>query len=371
MFNVCLKQYILASKLHLSILLDTLTKTVEPISIKMKFNNHIVHLALAVLIGFAVSTCSNTSMSNNSPNFEVTYSYSFPSDTLYQNTAQLRTVRVDNVSKWKVVYSQGARSVYLFDSIGEFQKVVGNNGMGPGEYLNILGLSFRDELIILNDQSSSKFIVYNYTGDFLFEHPYNSIGVNISFNNPELYLQNIVTSTGGTSRVPLVYAYDYRNGTLTKTFYASKSTGEQPNSINDRILIDSANESLFIVSQTSNYIDEFDRGGGTSVNRRSFSGLNFDEIKTELTVHYQVPTPNVFLDFRIYKDYLFLALNGPYRQILVFDDTLELAGTIDLNQVIQFEDAEYILSFDITNENIYVLTGMGPDKVHVLKHQIR
>lgn len=335
---------------------------------KNKVAVYLAIIVLLVLIFFIGRNASQTYFSNS---FEVTYSYSFPSDTLYQNTAQLRTVRVDNVSERKVVYSQGARSVYLFDSKGEFQKVVGNNGRGPGEYLNILGLSFRDELIILNDQSSSKFIVYNYTGDFLFEHPYNSIGVNISFNNPELYLQNIVTSTDETSRVPLVYAYDYRNGTLTNTFYASKSTGEQPNSLNDRVLIDSVNESLFIVSQTSNYVDEFVRGGGTSVNRRSFSGLNFDEIKTELSVHYQVPTPNVFLDFRIYKDYFFLSLNGPYRQILVFDDTLELVGTIDLNQVIQFEDAEYILSFDITSENIYVLTGMGPDKVHVLKHQIK
>lgn len=225
---------------------------------KNKIAVYLAIIVLLVLIFFIGRNASQTYFSNS---FEVTYSYSFPSDTLYQNTAQLRTVRVDNVSNWKIVYSQGARSVYLFDSNGEFQKVVGNNGRGPGEYLNILGLSFRDEMIILNDQSSSKFIVYNYTGDFLFEHPYNSIGVNISFNNPELYLQNIVTSTEETSRVPLVYAYDYRNGTLTHTFYASKITGEQPNSLNDRVLIDSANESLFIVSQTSNYINEFDRGG--------------------------------------------------------------------------------------------------------------
>jgi DNA topoisomerase-2 len=53
---------------------------------------------------------------------EVTYSHSFPTDSLYLNTSQLRTIRVDDKSNWKVIYSQGARLIYLFDANDTLQK---------------------------------------------------------------------------------------------------------------------------------------------------------------------------------------------------------------------------------------------------------
>lgn len=294
---------------------------------------------LLVVVLLAVSLFyfgRRTSENFLSDKFEVKYSHSFPADSLYLNTGQLRTIRVDNKSNWKVIYSQAARLIYLFDDNSEFRGVVGKQGRGPGEYQNVLGISFRDEYIIVNDQSLSKYLVFNYKGEYLKEQSYSNIGVNLIFNKPLIYIQDLIAKQNESDGVAFVSIYDVDSGEFVNSINTETNQDKPYDPVRERVLIESVRNSFYVLSQTENIVDEYSSDGGMAIGRHVLSGINFEEIKTKLSIAYSIPEPNIFLDFRVFGDLILLSLNGDYRQILIFDRKYNLVGSIDLAQHIEF-----------------------------------
>lgn len=63
-----------------------------------------------------------------------------------------------------IVVDRNATEVYLFKSNGEFVKKIGNQGKGPGEFIEITNIVFQGNNIIVFDRAQQRFTVFNSQG---------------------------------------------------------------------------------------------------------------------------------------------------------------------------------------------------------------
>ena len=70
-----------------------------------------------------------------------------------------------------IIIDESIGKILVFDNEGHYIRKIGNRGRGPGEYLEITSCDYNKErqTIFVYDDASSKFLLYNITGDFIKE----------------------------------------------------------------------------------------------------------------------------------------------------------------------------------------------------------
>lgn len=77
--------------------------------------------------------------------------------------------------------------IYLFDYDGKFINTIGQIGQGPGEFITMVGTSYKNDTIIILGRDLKKIIKYNLSGEFIEEGKIDTYGQSyMYFNNTHL-----------------------------------------------------------------------------------------------------------------------------------------------------------------------------------------
>lgn len=79
------------------------------------------------------------------------------------------------------IFDQRQKSIFVFDMNGGFKFKINRIGEGPGEYLDIIDVSFdfENEQLIVYDRNQYKFVFYDLSGNFINEVSTKLVGNNI------------------------------------------------------------------------------------------------------------------------------------------------------------------------------------------------
>lgn len=71
------------------------------------------------------------------------------------------------------VLDETNNGILVFDSRGKYQKRIGKQGNGPGEYAKLWNFTFKGDSILVKEMGGQKYIIYDLNSDFYREVPYD------------------------------------------------------------------------------------------------------------------------------------------------------------------------------------------------------
>jgi len=95
--------------------------------------------------------------------------YSFPSDDLLEKDIYLwRPTKLDgDISGNIFISDQKWSHIFKFNSIGNFLKIIGQKGQGPGEFMNPYCINLTKDFLVVSDTSGRKIQFFDRDGNYL------------------------------------------------------------------------------------------------------------------------------------------------------------------------------------------------------------
>lgn len=95
--------------------------------------------------------------------------YSFPSDDLLEKDIYLwRPTKLDGDTAGNIYISDQKRChVFKFDSSGNFLKIIGQKGQGPGEFMNPYCINLTIDFLVVSDTNGRKIQFFDRDGEYL------------------------------------------------------------------------------------------------------------------------------------------------------------------------------------------------------------
>lgn len=286
---------------------------------------------------------------------------------------------VSSKDDYVLVDHMTTRSVYLFAKDGEFTRLIGGKGSGPGEYRSPIhaGFDARDNIYVY-DGSQLTILMYDSKGEFIRSSPIQKFVDKFVVDRDEnLFFYTSKTSDRERSTRNSIFKFD-RSGRLLGTFCPQPKAFDGASQVSGGGIVADSDNVLFQVSAYEYVLRAFDSSG--------------DQLacSEEAPSHYRVVRPatdNMKVNGRIpmawYRSFTSIDDMYLYKQSLIIIRTSDISGEKPIRRLDILDEAGHLLKEGIVmpdefcpfmwaNENgLYFLRqGEADNKGNVLNQKI-
>jgi hypothetical protein len=284
---------------------------------------------------------------------ELEFRYSFPSDDLLEKDIYLwRPVRLDGDTSGNIFISdQKWCHIFKFDPNGNFLKIIGRKGQGPGEFLNPYCITVTKNFLIVSDTNGRKIQFFDRDGKYL-----------RSIKSLKAYIEIAADASGlifafalrMSKEAPLIDVLD-KDGHIIDSFgearFGNETNWNIPNwlklAVNSKGEIFAAYENFPIVCKYSKKGELLEIYRIEKEIMKERERLNLDAIRKKEPRSY-----SVIRDIRASRNGFYILNNYPRTHILEFDTNGK-----------QVNDYYYVKSHDYSVGDFFVREIGKSDKI--------
>jgi hypothetical protein len=284
---------------------------------------------------------------------ELELMHSFPTEDLVEKDIYLwRPVKLDgDISGNIFISDQKWCHIFKFDSSGDFIKIIGRKGQGPGEFMNPYCLTVTKDFLVVSDTNGRKIQFFDRDGKYL-----------KSIKTLKPYFEIVADAEGIIYASPLRWNKESllidvldKDGHIINSFgkarFGSETSWNIPNML--KLAMNNKGE-IFVAYENFPTVCKYSRKGELLDIFRIEKGimkereqLNLNAIRQKKSISYPV-----IYDIRTGRDGFYILNNYPRTHILEFDTNGK-----------QINDYYYVKSHDYLVTNFFVKETGKNDKI--------